>query len=298
MRRRIAALLVVVFVLPGCGHAKKYEGVSAPPADGARVVFTRSSQQGLFLLNPASRRVQRLTDGADIEPRWSPNGRFIAFARDRPVAIWVLDYRSGSLHRIGAGAGPVWSANGTTLYFLCHRPQYGPQSLCARRQPTALHGPVAIYPLPFLTSGLERVTDRQFVLSTLGEGLWLWSIGAKPRHLTPGVLDLDWHARLGPDEFTVLFTRAVDEGEIRIESIGLWNGKTQVVSHPQPGYADDDASWIPKSDKIVFVRSTVGSYGVPNIHSTSVIATMARDGKVLSRLKAVQGLVGDLDWRP
>jgi Tol biopolymer transport system component len=291
--------LGLIFAVVALPTASGSADQSAPLARSASVVFTRGTQQGLYLLNPVSHRVQRLTDGDDSEPRWSPDGRYIAFTRDRPRAIWILDYQSGSIHRLASGWSPVWSANGTTLYFLCVF-----ESLCMRQDPTASHGLVTKRPLPLLTSEIDRSRDGRLILANLAGELWVWSIGGTVSKLTPSSLLFDSHPRFSSDGATVLFTRSqiLTRGSARyrsdIESINLRTSKVRAVSRPGEHHVDDVASWIPGSDRIAFVRFAQQSSEVPTRMSHSAIETMTSDGRILSRLQSLPDAVYDLDWQP
>jgi imidazolonepropionase-like amidohydrolase/Tol biopolymer transport system component len=67
---------------------------------------------------------KRLTDGRawNLFPRYSPDGRSIAFASDRSGShnIWILDRQSGALRTFPAAGEnlyrPVWSADGRAIY--------------------------------------------------------------------------------------------------------------------------------------------------------------------------------------
>ena len=131
------------------------DGFALSP-DGARAAFVRSSADVqnatvVAVLDLASGRVTELAStrttnpsdlsqcnkvrtcqGIDDTPRWSPDGRRIAFARqtmspDSPEATWnsaalfVVDANGGNLRRLTptglAAIDPSWSADGTRLVF-------------------------------------------------------------------------------------------------------------------------------------------------------------------------------------
>lgn len=92
--------------------------MSRPIAMSARIYFPvsqnrRNSVWSLYRIDPDGRNRVRLTDGLhdDTEPRWSPDGRRIAFVRT-PVAprdrrLEGPDTRGGDLCVIDADGGPV-----------------------------------------------------------------------------------------------------------------------------------------------------------------------------------------------
>lgn len=99
--------------------------------DGSRVVYVLRTvdrdadrdDRSLWQVRPGSEPT-RLTRGrADTDPRWSPDGRWIAFLRagDGPAQVWLLPADGGEpeqLTDMPLGAGrPVWSPDSTRIAF-------------------------------------------------------------------------------------------------------------------------------------------------------------------------------------
>jgi dipeptidyl aminopeptidase/acylaminoacyl peptidase len=101
--------------------------------DGARIVYTRQSSDAatdtrysnLWVLGADGRDHRPLTDGRhrDRNPRWSPDGRKLAFISDREgsAQLYVLELSTGQARRItglaGGAARPVWSPDGSSIAF-------------------------------------------------------------------------------------------------------------------------------------------------------------------------------------
>jgi Tol biopolymer transport system component len=71
-----------------------------------------------------------VSQGSDVSPAWSPDGRQIAFVsyRDGNSEIYLLDLRTGQLRNLtnhpGVDISPVWSPDGSQLAFESSRNGY------------------------------------------------------------------------------------------------------------------------------------------------------------------------------
>jgi TolB protein len=97
--------------------------------DGRRLVFDGQPTNGdvfdfdIQVIGVDGRGRGRLTHGAarDVEPRWAPDGRTIAFQRQYgefgAISVWTISASGGRLRRLAAGSSPIWSPDGRTLLF-------------------------------------------------------------------------------------------------------------------------------------------------------------------------------------
>ncbi len=110
--------------------------------DGSRLVFTvtepvkaASRQRNLWLLDVASGRLRQLTfsDHVDSTPRWSPDGRSIAFLstrdtnRESAAQLFVLPMAGGEAEKVVDRPEGVsafrWSPDGARIAFLMQEPK-------------------------------------------------------------------------------------------------------------------------------------------------------------------------------
>ncbi len=112
---------------------RRYDRLSVAP-DGKRVAFTRlTGDSGLtdIYLQEGDGTIRRLTAtrGDDVEPSWSPDGRFLVFStsrwtpRDNPDAdLAILDVATGQVRQLTRGPDTdrvsAWSPDGSRIAFI------------------------------------------------------------------------------------------------------------------------------------------------------------------------------------
>jgi Tol biopolymer transport system component len=102
-----------------------------PEGRPAAIVFARN-YAGIIEMSADGTNPRRLTRGLDSSPRWSPDHRWVAFARGddtRPKAsqeIWLIRPDGSKAHRLtdmypGQAWGPTWSPDGRRIAFVGQR---------------------------------------------------------------------------------------------------------------------------------------------------------------------------------
>jgi Tol biopolymer transport system component len=91
--------------------------------DRSRYIGGQEVVSDVFVLNPRSRRLLNVSDGEgvfNVQPAWSPDGRYIAFVAAYQVSVlMVVDLRTNRSWEIGGGAAePVWSPDGQLIAFI------------------------------------------------------------------------------------------------------------------------------------------------------------------------------------
>ena len=106
---------------------KGWEGANADwSPDGYRIVVAMRnpkihSRYALFTLEPTTAVWKELPDSKDFnEPRWSPDGRFIAALDSSNHHLVLFDVQKGKWASIASGGfleAPYWSADSSSIYF-------------------------------------------------------------------------------------------------------------------------------------------------------------------------------------
>jgi Tol biopolymer transport system component len=149
-----------IFSLPfeGAAEPKRIAEHAGSPvawsADGGRMLSQgwRRNVSMVYTETGERRDIIRSEDTNIYEPRFSPDGGWIAFHSGRPRGgrqIWVVPFHDGPrvkqsdwipiTEENGNSRNPCWSADGTLLYYLSERDGF--RCVWAQRLDPATHGP-------------------------------------------------------------------------------------------------------------------------------------------------------------
>jgi dipeptidyl aminopeptidase/acylaminoacyl peptidase len=239
--------------------------------DGKRVAFTvsepptttRPSQRHIWVLDTATRSVRQWTSSAKSEqtPRWSPDGRTLAFLSDREdvMQIWLIPIDGGEAIKLTPGNNAVetfrWSRDGNQIAYLAADPRTAEEEKKQRDQDDARvididHKPTGIWTIDVVSKTPRRITHAPWHLRDLE---WL----DDGKHLLAAGTDQPTVERLGRQR---LYSVSLDDGTLEeaVAPKGPFqriqvspDGKTVAfVSSPVDGPTAQDLFLMPLSTRV------------------------------------------------
>ncbi len=235
-------------------------GVDAKPSFGPddRSFVYSSNRTGRFELyrreldgNAATRQI---TDDANqnVQPAWSPDGKWIAYHSAAQRGIWIVPALGGAPRRLTQfGSSPAWSPDSRTVAFASAEPvslapfdSGGAGSLwtvaldgSAQRQVTTAGAPQGVHTSPswshdgkhLLYVALGRETTIHRIDVATGQNSVLVRAGVDiPRQ--PGTyISRAWDPVFGPGDQIVYFSAAGEKGEHSIWSVGAAGGSPRLI---------------------------------------------------------------------
>ncbi|PYU96977.1 MAG: S9 family peptidase [Acidobacteria bacterium] len=201
----------------------------------------------------------------DNTPRWSPDGRRIAFvsARDGAPQIWIMDLSGGDarkLTRISAGADDViWSRDGRWLAFTSEVFPDCPDDACNKKRNEEAESSKVKARI------IERLLYRHWDSWKDGKRTHIFVVsseGGTPVDVTPGDFDAPPFSLAGPTDYEfspdgreLCFARNTDKIEAISTNVDLWvtalPGGTPRKITPNPAY-DGSPRYSPDGKYIAY----------------------------------------------
>ncbi len=263
-----------------------YVNVQGPPS---------ARRWRLYVADSDGENMQAILESPEplMSPAWSPDGTRLAYVsfEGRSSAIYVQNVLTSNRERISARAGingaPAWSPDGKRLALALSQPD----------------GNVDLFVMDLAGGTPVRVTDDPAIdtepcWTPDGRGLYFTSDrSGKPQVyriiLAPGerpvriTFEGSYNARprVSPDG-TQLAVVTLAEGGYRIAAVDVASGRSRVLSN---GRLDEGPSFAPNGQTVLYAAREAGR---------GVLATVAIDGSVSSRISAPDGDVREPAWSP
>jgi dipeptidyl aminopeptidase/acylaminoacyl peptidase len=275
-------------------HLKDVRDPQISP-DGGWVAYTVSSvdsakdksDNDVWMTSWDGATTLRLTSSPESEssPRWSPDGRYLAFLSGRQegkgAQVWLLDRRGGEAQRITQLRGGVsefaWSPDSKRLLLVVDE-----ETDSIARKDTAEHKT----PKPIVINRYNFKRDIIGYLGTKRSHLSLFDVETrKSQTLTSGVDDDD-SPSWSPDGRFVAFVRGpVSEPErVGDDDIYLIEARAGATPKRLTEFAGADGgrpSWSPDGKWIAFLRGDERKYQAYNLNKLAVVPS---DGSAPARV--------------
>jgi len=285
MKRRFAYILALALVVTAFGLAAFRDNAPASarsaktfPGSNGKIAFMRSffsssSASGIYLVGSDGRGARRLAKQplGSSGPKWSPDGREIAFFSAWPTPTYSLY----TIKPDGSGKRKILSK---TKDYAAVFPSWSPdgKSIVFTHGKTTSNGRTCI---PFLC-------DSQLAILTLATG----RVRELP-HTSGATFVTSW----SPDGKLIVFTRAKVEPMPNafpsVKWLGLWLVTPNGLGHRRlTSGLDSYPDWSPDGQLIAFTRY--------RRNGNSDLLTVHPSGKHVSRLNTFTGELEQPSWSP
>src|SRR5579864_9558835 len=260
--------------------------------DGARLAFTvaeppkgTDNPQHIWIMDVATRQVRQYTfsEKIDNSPRWSPDGKFLAFLSNRNESrqIYLMPSNGGDAYAITEGKRNIasfeWSPDGKQIAFV------------APDEPTAAE------------QKKEKDKDDAIVVDHDDKNARIWILDVatkKVRALTDGkwqVREAQWTPQ--SDRLIVSATDhpESDDDTDRIFSVNVADGKMSLLFAPKGPFGDIRVS--PDGKQVAYTGARVDGPEPTDIYVRSIDSQPGDSSRNLSAASIDRPLRG-IEWRP
>ena len=246
-------------------------------------------------------RLTSTPDSSESLPRWSPDGRYLAFLASRGDEeekkkggqVWLLDRRGGEAQKLTDLKGGVsdysWSPDGKRLVLVVK--DFDPNSELEKKE-----GSKSKTRPPIVIDRYHFKQDREGYLESLHTHLQLFDVDArKAEVLTSGNYD-EKDASWSPDGRLIAFVSNHEKDPDRIDNTDIFVVEAKAGAEPRqlttfPGPDGGRPSWSPDSQSIAYLQGDEPKYSAYNLNKLAVVRAAGGPSRLLTTSldRAVQG---------
>ena len=281
--------------------------------DGRALVYSNritNNDTDIYTVNPDGSGRHRLTANNvnDLDPAWSPDGRWIAFVRTLPVGragdsnaeLFLMRSDGSGVRRLthwpGEDFAPAWSPDGSQIVFVRRTARRVDPllSLYTIRMDgshlTRMQTPDEFYDSPSWSPNgraiaLTRGGGEEVGVDSGGAVIVVRADGSGARVIDDPGDDADAYPQWSPDGRAISFVRETWVCDYCDDETDLWtvspdaSGAKSLVAGPE------DAAWSPDGAYLVVLRGDLG--------------IVTREGSKVRELEAARGVANPgLSWQP
>ncbi|HEY6843514.1 MAG TPA: S9 family peptidase, partial [Thermoanaerobaculia bacterium] len=246
-------------------------------------------------------RLTSTPETSESMPRWSPDGRYLAFLAARGdeddkklgSQVWLLDRRGGEAQKLtdikGGIAEYAWSPDGKRLVLVVN--DYDPNS-----DPEKKEGWKHKAKPPIVIDRYHFKEDREGYLGPLHKHLQLFDVEAKKAEvLTSGNYD-EANAVWSPDGKMIAFVSNREKDPDRADNTDVFviDAKPGAEARKLTNFPGPDGgrpAWSPDSQSIAFLEGDEPKYSAYNLNKLAVVPASGGATRLLTTTldRAVQG---------